>query len=205
MDYKKINVPLLSNSDIKNRADSFRKRFWNDTIVPIDIESIVELKLKMDIIPKHDLYKLCDVDALVTSNWKSVYVDYYRFIENKYKNRLRFSFAHEIGHFVLHRDIYNSLNIKKSKDFYRFFKEIPQKEYDYFENQANKFANYLLVPRERLIYEKSGMSSEFVEPNSFKTIDDNTLNSYLAIPISKVFGVSEQVIEIALSELSDCK
>jgi len=32
-------------------------------------------------------------------------------------------------------------------------------------------------------------------------IDEKTLNSYLSIPISKDFGVSEEVIEIALNEL----
>lgn len=50
MDYKKIAVPFLNKLIIKDRADSFRKKFWDDS-VPVEIEDIIDLKLKLDIIP----------------------------------------------------------------------------------------------------------------------------------------------------------
>lgn len=67
MDYAKINVPFLCNLEIKNKADLFRKRFWNDSI-PIDMENIIELKLKIEIVPIKSLQAFFGIDALITSN-----------------------------------------------------------------------------------------------------------------------------------------
>lgn len=74
MDYKNITVPFLNNSAIKNKTDLFRKEFWDDS-VPVEIEDIIDLKLKLDIVPTKELLKLCDTDALITSGWSLVYVD----------------------------------------------------------------------------------------------------------------------------------
>ena len=199
MDYRKTIVPFLNIQTIRKQADLFRQKFWNDTI-PVEIEDIIDLKLKLDIIPLKELLKGCDTDALITSNWNSIYVDYDKYLDDRYRNRLRFSFAHEIGHFILHKNIYASFGIKNFPDFYRLIERIPQEQYGYLETQANKFANHLLVPRNRLILERKKVMKES-EFYNLKKIDIKTLNSYLAIPISKIFCVSEEVIEIALSDI----
>lgn len=201
MNYKSIVVPFLNNSKIKDNANLFRIKFWDNSI-PVDTEEIIDLKLKLDIIPKKELQKLYDTDALITSNWSAVYVDYDKYLDERYKNRLRFSFAHELGHFILHKNIYNSFCIKNLEDFYKLIEKIPQQQYGYLEAQANKFANYLLVPRNKLIKERNKAIKENKLYN-LKNIDIKTLNSYLAIPISKIFGVSEEVIEIALSDINN--
>jgi len=199
MDYKKIIVPFLNIQRIQKQADLFRQKFWNDSI-PVEIEDIIDLKLKLDIIPLKELLRLCDTDALITSNWDSIYVDYDKYLDDRYRNRLRFSFAHEIGHFILHKNIYTSFGIKNLTDFYRLIEQIPHEQYGYLETQANKFANHLLVPRNKLILERRKAIDRNKHYN-LKKIDIKTLNSYLAIPISKIFGVSEEVIEIALSDI----
>jgi len=197
MDYKKIKIQFLSDSFLKKEADLFRKEFWNNTI-PVEIEDIIDLKMKMDVIPVKDLMKQCDADALINSNWDCIYVDYEKYLDERYKNRLRFSFAHEIGHFVLHKSIYSMFGISNIPDFYKLIDEIPQKEYYSLECQANKFANYLLIPRENLIIEKEKAIQD--KNNELSRIDAKVLNSYLAIPLSEIFGVSEEAIEIALNE-----
>jgi len=199
MNYRDIKVPPLNNDFIKNRADLFRKSFW-DKSIPVDIERIIDLKLKLNIVPVPDLQRICDVDALIASNWEEIYVDNDRYLDDRYQNRLRFSFAHEIGHFILHKDIYESFSLSSFEDFYDLMRDIPQEQYSYLETQANKFANYLLVPRVALAQFKS-----ILIRNKIMTlkVDKRTLDSYLAIPISEKFGVSEKVIEIALNELDD--
>jgi len=199
MDYRKIRVPFLK--DIRERADKFRKRVWGD-FIPIDMEEIVELKLKIELMPLYGLQKSFGIDAFITSNWNLIYVD-----EDEYKkfpNRLKFSLAHEIGHFVLHKDIYSSFRIKEIEDLHRFIEQIPQEQHNNFETQANIFANNLLVPRERLIIEREKASK--VIKNKFTSIEEinkSVLNSYLAIPISKKFEVSEKVAQIALGNLNN--
>lgn len=64
------------------------------------------------------------------------------------------------------------------------------------------FYIYLLVPRKALIVEKEKELKKQKNPKWFKKIDPKTLNSYLAIPLSRRFKVSESVILIALNDLS---
>jgi len=197
MDYSLVKVPFFNNAEIEVKAKKFREKYSNNSI-PIDIEKIIEFELDIEIIPIPMLSTNCDTDALITSSWKSIYVDNDKYLDDKYQNRLRFSFAHEIGHFVLHKNIYKSFLIKSYEDFYNFINNIPGREYGYLETQANKFANHLLIPRNILEKEKIKILKE--DP-IFKNIEQKTLNSYIAGPISSIFGVSTQSVEIALNEL----
>jgi len=203
MDYRKIRVPFLNNKEIKNKADLFRKKYWNDS-VPIDMEEIIELRLKISLAPIPNLQNSFGVDAFITSNWQLIYVDRVSYLDERFQNRLRFSLAHEMSHFVLHKNIYNSFKIKTFEDFYKLFKDIPQEQYGYLETQANKLANYLLVPRKKLVIEKRKVL-EMMRRQSvqIEKLDKQTLNSYMAIPISKTFGVSDEVVQIALNDLDN--
>lgn len=202
MNYKKIIVPYLSNTRIERKAELFREKFWGDS-VPIDIESIIDKKLKINVIPIPGFLKLANIDALMSSDWESIYVDRDEYLDERRHNRLRFSLAHEIGHFVLHKEIYSNFNIKNLNDYYRLNKDIPQKQYSYLETQANKFANYLLVPRRILIVERKKELKKKGSPAWFKEVDIKTLNSYCAIPLSKIFKVSDEVVAIALNDFDN--
>ena len=115
---------------------------------------------------------------------------------------MRFSFAHEVGHLILHKDIYNSFKIKTKKNFYDLMKQIPEIQYGYLEKQANIFANFLLIPRQRLIKEKQNiLNSENIKKLSLNKISKESLNPYLSIPLSQKFMVSEDAIEIALKSI----
>lgn len=202
MDYKEIKIPYLNNKKIEKEAENFRKRFWDNNI-PIDIETIIDVKLKIYIIPISGFLKLASVDALISSDYKSIHVDKDVYLDERRHNRLRFSLAHEIGHFVLHKKSYSSFNIKNLEDYYKLNKNIPTKEYGYFETQANKFASYLLVPREILKIEEQKELKRKNNPSWFKELDRRTLNPYLAMPLSKIFDVSEDVITIALGDINE--
>ena len=203
MDYKNITVPYLSNTEIESRAEQFRKKFWNNK-VPVDIESIIDIKLELNVIPIPGFLKLANTDTLITSDWKSIYVDNDEYMDERRHNRLRFSLAHEVGHFILHKKVYSSFNIKNLRNYYKLIRGIPSKQYGYLETQANKFANYLLVPRKILTIERKKELKKKGNPSWFKKIDTETLNSYLAIPLSKTFNVSDNVIAITLNNLDVC-
>ena len=196
MDYTNITVPYLKKTLIKNKADQFREKYWDDS-VPVNIEDIISVKLEMDIILTPGLHRFCDTDALITSDWKSIYVDEERFNDDRSMNRLRFSYAHEIAHYVLHRSIYKEFGIGDFEDMYEFLQDIPGRTYQALETQADIFANFLLVPRDRLIAEK-GKCLEMIEELD-ASYDEKTLNAYIARPIANVFGVSPTAIEIALN------
>ena len=201
MDYTKIKAPYINNEKIKKKADLFRQKFWDDSI-PVDIETIIDVKLKIDIIPLLNLKQECDSDALISSDWKSVFVDQNEYLDDRYQNRLRFSFVHEIGHFVLHKDIYSGFKINTFEEFYRFIEKIPKEQYNFFETQANKFAGYLLAPRE-LVREKLNAEIKKVKRKiDLNSFDKMLLKSYIANPLSKEFGISRESMDIVLSEFN---
>jgi len=205
MDYKKIKVPFLNNKEIKDKVDLFRSKYWSK-VIPIDMEEIIELKLKIDIFPIPNLQNSFGIDAFITSDWSLIYIDELRFKDERFQNRLRFSLAHEIGHFILHKNIYNAFKIKNITDFYKWHNQIPQEQYSYLEIQANKFANYLLVPRNNLIVERDKALKIIKKKSiSIEKMDRGMINSYISIYISKKFGVSEEVIQISLSDLDNNK
>lgn len=64
--YQKIKIPYLDKRFIKNKADSFRKKYHGPSI-PVDIVKIVEIKLKINTIPIPDIRKNHAFEALITS------------------------------------------------------------------------------------------------------------------------------------------
>ncbi|MFA5777440.1 MAG: ImmA/IrrE family metallo-endopeptidase [Parcubacteria group bacterium] len=202
MKYKNTNVPFVGNSLIKSKADGFRLKFWGNKI-PVEIEEIVEIKLKIKIIPIPNLMSQCGVDAQITSDFTSIYVDLKNY-END-TNRFRFSLAHELGHYVLHKNFYDDLNIASLSDVFNFINEIDTKEYSNLETQANKFGNYFLLPREELSKAREIIIKEVSKKYEVKDIDEKTLNSYLSGYMSPQFMVSSNAVEIALNDLNNFK
>jgi Zn-dependent peptidase ImmA (M78 family) len=196
MDYSKIKIPYIKNLGIEKQAQNFRRKYYQGEL-PIDIEKIIDVSLEIDIIPLPNLEKMCNTDALITSDWQSLYIDKDLFEDERRQNRLRFSLAHEIGHFVLHKDLYNTFEINSFEDFYSFIDLMPGEQYGYLETQANKFAGYLLVPRETL---KDKLDRETKKVADIQKFDKTLLKSYLAIPLAKEFGISQEAMEIILNE-----
>lgn len=90
MDYQRMTIPYLDKDFIKRKADSFREKYHGSSL-PVDIEHIIEIRLKIDIITVPDARRNYSLEALITSDWKSIYVDKDAY-ENQ-DNRLRFSLA----------------------------------------------------------------------------------------------------------------
>ncbi len=189
-----MQTPYFKNQELKHKADEFRIKHWGND-VPVDIEQIIEVKLGMDIIPVPGLYKQCNTDALISSDWKTIYVDNDNYIDDRCYNRIRFSLAHEIGHFILHQELYASFGIMSVEDFYNIIDGL-NNDYGIIEGHANRFANFLLVPREKLEIEKVKALQAHPE---IKELEAATVNSYIAIPLSKIFEVNEGVVEISLN------
>jgi hypothetical protein len=92
-------------ADLRNRHETLQS-----SRLPIDILSFVEIDLGLDILLFPDLKTKFDVEAALTSDLKGIYVDdeQYRFFDQgpEWKaKRLRFTLAHEMGHYYLHQDL----------------------------------------------------------------------------------------------------
>ncbi|MEK7625172.1 MAG: ImmA/IrrE family metallo-endopeptidase [Patescibacteria group bacterium] len=190
-----IKVPFISRIEIIKKVESFRQKYWGDKI-PLDIEKIIEQKLEIEILPIPNLLQFCSVNALITSDWSKIYVDNEKYMDDRYLTRLRFSLAHEIGHFVLHKELYASFGIKSFENFYKFVESIDDTEYGFIETQANSFAGYLLIPDFALLPEKEKILTGKKLP---KGVDAAMLNNVLADELCRIFNVSAQACENALN------
>lgn len=200
MDYSKLKISPLSNKQIREEADRVRAKFWGDKI-PVDIEHILEAKLKISIIPLPGLQDQISFDSFISSDWSKIYVDNDRYMSDNYYQRVRFSLAHELGHLILHREIFESLEIKSIEDYYRFYREAPGDQYGFLEAQANKFAGYLLMPREILEQYREKCLAKVRKKligTSLENIDDLELIEFIAGEIAEIFNVSAQAMEIGL-------
>jgi hypothetical protein len=118
--------------------------------IPLDLISFVELELRMDLIP-YDLLKAdFGADAAILADFSGLYIDGEIFdridlVRGAQLNRLRFSIAHELGHFYLHREQFAEAAITSSVHLLDWLNEHNGRKYE-IEREANEFAGRLLVP-----------------------------------------------------------
>jgi len=195
MDLAGFKAPFISREKIWQAADEFRAKYWPPGELPVDVEAIAEFELNLEIRPITGLYSSCNVDALLLGNLETIIVDtgYYR--DDRMVNRIRFSMAHEIGHLILHPDIYSRIAHSSIDEWVSFFQAIPDDQYTWIEQHAYEFAGRLLVPRDRLKAEFE-KARALAEASGFTEWDSSgeMARDYIARGISRVFAVSEQVV-----------
>lgn len=140
----KIRLERLRKDDIRVRADQFSCAYNASRELPVPIDSIVESKLNIDIVPLANLKESLDNDAFISQDLTTIYLDQYVYLT--YETRYRFSLAHEIGHFWLHRKVYESFKFSSVEEWIEIYLSIDDEDYDWLEYQANMFAGFVLIP-----------------------------------------------------------
>ena len=196
MNQAEFRCKWLRVEDIWDCAEDVRTRYWSAKL-PVDVEAIVEFKLKLDIDPENNLMQKTDMEAYLRSDLRGIVVDHDHYMNEKFANRMRFSFAHELGHFFLHKDFYAMIVFESAEEWKDILLSLPDTEYRFFEYQANEFAGRLLVPREALVNEIEN-ALKLLELNSmleYLKADPNAVLSRISTQLSRPFGVSIDVIE----------
>ncbi|MFH0792432.1 MAG: ImmA/IrrE family metallo-endopeptidase [bacterium] len=195
-DFRNFRAPYLTTEDIRSKAELFRSTFWKSDSIPVDILAIAEFDLKLEIRPIRELRSSADIDALLLGNRKTIIVDHEYYMDERMQSRLRFSVAHEIGHIVLHKELFANLSHDSVEEYYAFVKNLPEQQYRYIEFHAYEFAGRLLVPVGPLRAKMDGAlrlgASEGL-PNEY-LVGDAALQ-YVSSNICKFFEVSPSVIQ----------
>ena len=194
-DPRTFRAPYIDQQHCWQEADSFRQQYWSSGLIPVDVLAIAEFDLDLEIRTITRLKEDADIDALLLGDWKTLIVDQQQYQDDRYINRLRFSIAHELGHYVLHRAVYEQIPRGSPDEWISFMRNIPDKEYSFIEYQANEFAGRLLVPEENLRSAFEDVLLE-VEKNGMQRhrLTDAFLE-YLYTPLADLFAVSPGVIE----------
>ncbi len=149
-----LEPPRLKWEFIRQKAEEFRRSYVNPIdLVPIPIIEIVELKLRIHPIPKAGLKRSIDIDGFLTNDLKNICIDLDVYEDERQISRLRFTYAHEIGHLILHENEIRQCDFRTPEDWIHFHEDFLEDDLNWFEQQAYEFAGRLLVPKEELIRE----------------------------------------------------
>ena len=168
------------NKRIETQAGEILNQF-KISKAPIPIEKIA-LKLNLAVTPT-DLGPGISGALVITDGKASIGIN-----PNESKVRRRFTIAHELGHYILHKSA-NNLFVEK-RFFFRDEESSLGEEKK--EREANDFAAALLMPADLLKIEIDSVN------NSTSIENDEDLVSHLA----KLFDVSEMAMTYRLMNLN---
>lgn len=190
IDFSKLSIPFREHVDLWEKADKFRKQYWIEDI-PVDIELIAERDLDMLMIPVEGLMYKAHTDAFISGDLKEIIYD-----PGLPDVRIRFSVAHEIGHYILHRDIIQKLRPGSYDEWKEIQLKIPEALWGRAEYQAREFAGRVLVPPEQLkatIKDLETLINQAKE--SIPDLEEEAAREFVSGKISRKFFVSAEVIK----------
>ena len=156
-----LNVEYLPDEKIAEATEKFRQEYGLIEI-PIQIEELVEFKLEMDIVPTPGLRTLIQTDGFISSDFTAIYVD--EEISNcRTPYKLRFTLAHEVGHFALHREYISQVSYTNFDEYVAACTAIDDRDHNKMEYQGYTFGGLLLVPPPVLTAELRVLDAEKVE------------------------------------------
>ena len=200
---------FYSYPDIRKIVGEYRDSCGLGEQIPVDVEKLTDVILKINIIPIPSLYRSQEIDAFISNDFKKIYVD-----EHLYENlepQYRFTLAHELGHMVIHQAYIRQFRIADIASYRRFINSITEDEYSLLETQANSFAGLFLVPPGPLEKHFREQSKEIVHFISEKYKGLKRGKYYkmaielIAHKLSPIFNVHCQPIQIRIErdKLSD--
>jgi hypothetical protein len=196
------SVRYRDNAAIWRAADEFREspEIREHRIPPIDVIYIAEVVLKLSVVPVANLFADQHIDAALLPDLSGVYVD-----EDAYmswergvpwvEQRLRFSFAHELGHYILHRGEIAASHFESTVAFKQWASQ--RANYESAEYQADEFAGRFLVPTDILLAEYDLHCGAIAKTQpAWREIEGT--RQFIAKKIAPRFGVNHQVIEVRM-------
>lgn len=190
-----IRPPRLTWAQVREKAEEFRGAHVAPIdLVPVPIVEIVEFGLKLTPIPVFRLLEDLDVDGFLTKDLQSICIDQDIYENQRKENRLRFTFAHEVGHLVLHEKEIRLCRFRTSTDWMRFREDFEEEDLQWFEQQAYEFAGRLLVPRRPLVEEIERLRPKIEDFRRRGGSDDEQIIQAISRSVSRTFAVSADVV-----------
>ncbi len=195
-------VKYREPQEIRQAADAFRnaRELSGHNTPPIDVIYIVEVILQLDIIPIRNLFTDQHIDAALLPDLSGIYIDHEAYMawergSQWVEQRLRFSCAHELGHYRLHKHEIAAHRFKTPGEFKRWAAD--RVGYESAEYQADEFAGRFLVPLPVLTREYD-TQCRMVAIDKPHWREIKGMRNMIAKRIAPRFGVNAQVIETRL-------
>lgn len=154
-----MNLKTYTKSDIEQKADEIRKYSKTFPISVLEIANALGLSV-LQFAPKEN-----GVSGMLDRRTNTIYIN-----QNDSPARKRFSVAHEIGHFVLH---------KKDGAFISYRNNVSSLGYEIEEIEANHFAATLLMPEKDVITTFKDFSCDIDDAARFLNVSRSALANRL--------------------------
>ncbi|MBI4615518.1 MAG: ImmA/IrrE family metallo-endopeptidase [Planctomycetes bacterium] len=191
-------IPYVSDEELSTRAERFLHEHNPAATVPVPIEEIVEFRLGLDIVPVPGLRGVRGIDGYLSSDRSSILVDDAMF--RSFQNRYRFTLAHEVGHLVLHGDLYRGF--RSEAEWIEFHRDLASHVLHRAEYQANYFAGCVLVPGRSLPGVAQDAVRNLSRPVQARDPDFDLSSeafwTYVAEEVARKFFVSTETARIEL-------
>jgi len=182
--------------DLEGAAAGFLRRHHPNLDLPIPIEEIVEFDLGLNVIPLPNLHRDFQIESWLSHDTQAIFIDLRQCEEME--TRYRFSLAHEVGHLLLHADLYRGSRLASFADWIAFQEGLDPILRDSLEWQARSLAGRILVPAEPLVTRAQVMVDQ-VRTRLPRGVSREALYGSISIPLSDLFKVHEEVVRIRLS------
>lgn len=188
-----IEAPFLGYEDVGKKAAEFLRKYHPTLELPVPIEKIVEFRLGLDIVPMPNLYKDHGIEGFITSDLTAIYVDnlQYEIYEQKY----RFTLAHEVGHYVLHRKTLRDAKWRSVQEYVKARLGLDPRQLDWFETHGHWFAEQVLLPREKFLEVAESVVGEYKGLIKDIPAEPKVIFEYLSNVIAPYFNVSPGVVQ----------
>jgi len=191
-----LEAPRLTWDFIRNKAEEFRRNYVDPVdLVPVPIIEIVELKIGIRPMSITGLKQRIDIDGFLTNDLKNICIDRDVYMDERQINRLRFTYAHEVGHLILHERQIRECDFRTEENWIHFHEDFLIDDLNWFEQQAYEFAGRLLVPREELLREIKNQQDKIEEYKSIVGDGEEELIEAVSRLICDRFKVSWIVIQ----------
>lgn len=193
----RLRIPFLSYGDIGQKIEAFLNEYHPSIEIPIPIEDIIELKIGLHIFPQPRLFKDHAISGFLTHDLTTIVVDEYQY--DQLNEKYRFTIAHELGHYILHKSLYKQLPpFEDSDEYIKWRLAIPNGDMTWFETHGDWFAEQVLVPSIRL----EEICIEVVDKyrSKFSKLDSipDDIWSYISNEVATHFEVNPPVVEIRI-------
>ncbi len=193
-----IKPSKIPFKQIREEAEKFRSSLGFSTeVLPFPIDKVIDTVMRFEIRAIKNLRSDLDIESFIMSDLTTIMVDWDLYMVNNLENRLNYTFAHELGHYILHPDEIKSCKFRNKDSWKNLRSEVSSEDFMWFELQAYEFGGRLLVPKEKLIAELEEQENniqKFINGvNGF--FDQEYLITRFSGVICDKFGVSSQVIK----------
>ena len=197
-----MRVDFLENEAVWRSADALRNavELQGHNVPPIDVMYVVDVQLRFDVIEIDGLFDDIGMDAAIVPTGKTLYIDRNSLDQWEQKKgwiekRLRFTVAHELGHYSLHPEYLSDYEFGDVAEFKRVMRTHGNNRR--LEEQANEFAGRFLIPPDILRLEYDALCTGLTAANlDWRAVPG--MREHFAKKIAPRFGVNAQVIETRL-------